>query len=99
MWRGRGGDSWERGRPGEEWRREYSAGRNYGGYGSYGAYSGQGTRWNEGQNWGERGRFMGRGPRNWQRSDERIKEDINERLTEHPDIDPAISKSRLSPGR
>lgn len=87
MWRGRGGESWEHGRPGEEFRREYSAGRNYGGYGSYGAYSGQGTRWNEGQNWGERGRFMGRGPRNWQRSDERIKEDINERLTEHPDID------------
>jgi BON domain len=33
------------------------------------------------------GRHAGRGPKNWQRSDERIKEDVNERLTEHPHID------------
>src|SRR5690242_1928486 len=37
--------------------------------------------------YGERGRFTGRGPRGYQRSDERIREDINERLTEHPEID------------
>ncbi len=43
---------------------------------------------------GERGRggrlgeFAGRGPKNYQRSDERIKEDVNDRLTDHPDIDP-----------
>jgi osmotically-inducible protein OsmY len=37
--------------------------------------------------YGERGRFAGRGPKNWQRSDDRIREDINERLTDHPDID------------
>lgn len=35
----------------------------------------------------EEGRHAGRGPKNWQRSDERIKEDVNERLTEHPHID------------
>ncbi|HWP45052.1 MAG TPA: BON domain-containing protein, partial [Blastocatellia bacterium] len=33
------------------------------------------------------GRFAGRGPKNYQRSDERIREDINERLTEHGQID------------
>ncbi len=33
------------------------------------------------------GNYAGRGPKNWQRSDERIKEDINERLTEHSQID------------
>jgi osmotically-inducible protein OsmY len=37
--------------------------------------------------YGERGRFAGRGPKGWQRSDERIRDDINERLTDHPDID------------
>jgi hypothetical protein len=35
----------------------------------------------------DRGRFAGRGPKGWQRPDERIREDINERLTEHPEID------------
>jgi osmotically-inducible protein OsmY len=35
----------------------------------------------------ERGRFAGRGPKGWRRSDDRIREDINERLTDHPDID------------
>ena len=35
----------------------------------------------------EQGRHAGRGPKNWQRSDDRIKEDVNERLTEHPQID------------
>ena len=33
------------------------------------------------------GRFSGRGPKGWRRSDERIREDVNERLTMHPDID------------
>jgi hypothetical protein len=39
-----------------------------------GSYSGQGS-------------YAGRGPRGWHRSDERILEDVNERLTDHPDID------------
>lgn len=34
-----------------------------------------------------RGRFTGRGPKNYRRSDEGIREDINERLAEHPDLD------------
>ena len=33
------------------------------------------------------GQFAGRGPKGYTRSDERIREDINERLTDHPDID------------
>jgi BON domain len=53
--------------------------RQYGGgvgsyYGGFGGFS-------------EQGRYAGRGPKNWQRSDERIKEDVNERLTEHSHID------------
>ncbi len=33
------------------------------------------------------GMFAGRGPRNYQRSDDRIREDVNERLTADPSID------------
>jgi osmotically-inducible protein OsmY len=33
------------------------------------------------------GAFAGRGPQGYKRSDERITEDINEDLTQHPDID------------
>ncbi len=33
------------------------------------------------------GRYAGRGPRNYVRSDSRIFEDVNERLTMHPDVD------------
>ena len=35
----------------------------------------------------QRGRFSGKGPKGWKRSDDRIEEDINERLTMHPEID------------
>ncbi len=31
--------------------------------------------------------YRGRGPRNYRRSDDRIKEDINDRLTDHPQLD------------
>ena len=31
--------------------------------------------------------FRGKGPKNWRRSDERILEDVNDRLTEHDGID------------
>jgi osmotically-inducible protein OsmY len=48
---------------------------------------GMGTYTGRGMQTGERGRFAGRGPKGWRRSDERIREDINERLTAHPDID------------
>ncbi|HZI65615.1 MAG TPA: BON domain-containing protein [Thermoanaerobaculia bacterium] len=44
-----------------------------------------------------RGRFTGRGPKGYVRSDERILEDVNERLEEHGDLDPsdiAVSVSR-----
>jgi hypothetical protein len=36
---------------------------------------------------GRFGSFAGRGPRNYQRSDERIREEVNERLTDDPRID------------
>jgi hypothetical protein len=53
--------------------------------------TGQGwNQWNQWNQWGDRrmeGRFAGRGPRSYKRSDDRIEEDINDRLTQHPMID------------
>jgi hypothetical protein len=34
-----------------------------------------------------RGQHAGRGPKGYKRSDERIREDVNERLTDHPELD------------
>lgn len=47
---------------------------------------------------GERGRHAGRGPKGWHRSDERIREDINERLTDHPDIDASDIEVQVKDG-
>jgi Flp pilus assembly secretin CpaC len=33
------------------------------------------------------GKYAGKGPKGWQRSDERLKDEINEALARHPDID------------
>lgn len=46
------------------------------GQGQYGSQFGQ-----------QQGRFSGRGPRSYRRPDERIQDEVNERLTMHPDID------------
>jgi hypothetical protein len=50
----------------------YGGGQGYGG--------GTGT-------YGQEGRFAGRGPKGYQRSDERIREDVCERLTQDPRVD------------
>jgi hypothetical protein len=57
------------------------------GFSSYGAATGPYTGGMGSYGERERGRHAGRGPKGWQRSDERIREDINERLTDHPHID------------
>lgn len=72
---------------------------NQGSWGSYGtraAWTGASDRENRGTEWRrlreewdrrQRGPYAGRGPKGWRRSDERILEEINERLTDHPAID------------
>jgi hypothetical protein len=60
------------------------------GFSSYGAGMGNFGAGNFGGGmsaYGERGRYSGRGPKGWQRSDERIREDVSERLADHPHID------------
>lgn len=62
-----------------------------GGPGSYTGGLGQGTS-------GQQGRHAGRGPKNWRRSDDRIREDINERLTDHPHIDASEIEIQVKDG-
>jgi len=55
-----------------------------------GSWSGGSSGWSSGRSGGtvrERGRFTGKGPKGYQRSDERIREDISERMEQHPDLD------------
>ena len=61
-----------------------------GGYGqsdSYGGRSGYSSSWSGGVNQPQRQSFRGRGPKGYQRSDERLKEIICERLMDDPNID------------
>ena len=55
----------------------------------------EGDGFSQGQ---RRGPYAGRGPRSWRRSDERIAEDLNERLTVHPDIDARNLEVRVHDG-
>jgi hypothetical protein len=84
--RGYGRDFGNRGYWGgrEEW-------RNTGDFGTQG-------RWGTHLNWTGGGPHAGRGPKNYQRSDARILEEINERLTDHPDIDASSIEVRVEDG-
>jgi osmotically-inducible protein OsmY len=46
----------------------------------------------------EQGPYFGKGPKNYRRSDQRIEEDINERLTQHPFIDATNIEVRVQNG-
>ncbi len=49
-------------------------------------------------NWNVPGPHQGRGPRNYQRSNERIREDINDRLTQHGQLDATNIDVRVENG-
>jgi osmotically-inducible protein OsmY len=53
-------------------------------------------RQNQG-NWQQQN-YSGRGPRNYQRSDDRIEEDVNEALTRHPGLDASEIEVRVQNG-
>jgi hypothetical protein len=44
------------------------------------------------------GRFAGRGPKGWSRKDDRIMEDVCQRLTDHPDIDASDIEVKVENG-
>ena len=91
-----GGSDWDRSWTGDTAHRgrEMMRGQGYQGYQGYGYGSGSGM---EGLT-GRTGSFTGRGPKGWQRSDERIREDLNERLSDHPDIDASEIEVTVSNG-
>jgi hypothetical protein len=45
-----------------------------------------------------RGRFFGRGPKGYRRADERIREDVSDRLMAHPDIDASDIEVNVASG-
>jgi osmotically-inducible protein OsmY len=49
-------------------------------------------------NWGQQQNYSGRGPRNYQRSDDRIEEDVNEALTRHPGLDASEIEVKVQDG-
>ena len=105
--RGYGYGGSERGNPGY-------GGYGYGGYTGYGNDAGewrgagggmgyesgtsryQGGSQNQGR-WGQQS-HAGRGPRNYQRADDRIEEDVNESLTRHPGLDASEIEVKVQSG-
>ena len=94
-----------------DWGRDSDwGGQGPGGFGVYrGTLSEQresGGPWRGDREWGSvsggeqygMGRYAGRGPRNYQRSDERIREEVCERLAHHPDIDATDIDIRVQSG-
>lgn len=74
----------------------YETGRGAGSFGSWDRL-GEGRSLSSSREW-ETGPFFGRGPRGYQRSDERINEEICERLTRHGRIDASDIEVRVTNG-
>jgi osmotically-inducible protein OsmY len=89
-----------------------SSGQGYGGQSGYGQSGqgfgqsgygqsgqpryGQGMQSQHGEFGRQMGRHSGRGPKGYMRSDERIREDVNDRLTDDPDIDASEIEVKVS---
>lgn len=81
----------------------YGGSYGYGSAPGYAATSSYGTerRGGEGdwrQEWRGAGAFQGRGPKGYQRSDERIREDVCDRLADSPDVDASEIEVNVSAG-
>jgi len=70
----------------------------------YGQGQGAGAAWGErARQWSQfggqlSGQFAGRGPKGYTRSDERIREDVSDKLMEHPDLDASEIEVRVAQG-
>jgi osmotically-inducible protein OsmY len=74
----------------QDWGSQGSGSQGWGSQGSGGRQMGWSEPYGEGQQYGSRGSqglHRGKGPKGYQRSDERIKELISESLSDHPEID------------
>jgi hypothetical protein len=91
---GQGGSGFGTSRDRDTWSGGYGQGRGYGS--GFSDLQGQG-RQGYGQGM-ERGQHAGRGPKGYRRSDDRIREDVNEELTRHPEIDASEIEVRVEGG-
>ena len=74
-------------------------GQNYGGASAYGQTYGQNSPQYGGQNsYGNATSYRGKGPKGYQRSDERITEEINDRLTDDHQLDASGIEVRVTNG-
>lgn len=97
-----GGQEYNRGAE-ENWT-DFGGGRGYGGERSgernrreeMGGYGESGHREND--FWSVRGPYTGHGPQGYKRSDERITEDVNERLTQHGHLDASMIQVKVKDG-
>lgn len=96
-WRsGRGGEpGWGEGGYPEGSRRGESS---YGEGGRGDDWGTGGGTWRYSETWVVLGPFAGRGPRNYQRSDERIREEVCERMAQHGRLDPSGLEVRVQDG-
>jgi hypothetical protein len=67
----------------------------YGSVGTYGSTRNRGYEWRSSEGWRVPGPYTGRGPKGYQRSDERIREDVSDRLTAHGRIDASDIELRV----
>ena len=95
------------GSPQQRWHSEYGSQGEFGsqgygthaGYGSHGGYGPQGeAHWPQ-SSWAQQGRAQRRGPKGYKRSDERIREDICERLMQSAYIDSSEVTIEVKDGR
>lgn len=70
----------------------------YGSVGPYGATRPYGREWRSSETWRVPGPYTGRGPKGYQRSDDRIREDVSDRLTAHGHIDASDIEVRIQAG-
>jgi hypothetical protein len=70
----------------------------YGSSGTSGWTRGYGREWRTTEQWRVPGPYTGRGPKGYQRSDERIREELSDRLTAHGQIDASDIEVRVQGG-
>jgi osmotically-inducible protein OsmY len=70
----------------------------YGSIGTYGSARASSREWRSSESWRVPGPYTGRGPKGYQRPDDRIREDVSDRLTAHGRIDASDIEVRIQGG-
>jgi osmotically-inducible protein OsmY len=95
---GRGWGQQDMGNRGYYGQQDTSGRGYYGQQGWTGSQTGYGGQWTQTGGVGRTGLMRGRGPKGYKRSDDRIREDVCDRLTDHHDIDASEIEIRVQNG-